>query len=252
MGKVIEFSRKERGKLPEGFWQQDYLLFSDDYNIKKDDLPPGNKMPAGAEITLHPGNDARLLVNEQLLRMLALSPRDIREAVFITAQKILRFRYVYRRPENFLPFTNFIKIVSNYVNRFGSMVLDNNGLHCWFPEKWLKIMDSDNFDFKNHLTLHSVLEKESDRYWIHTHGMVQFGCPDLEIRMVSSKGMSATLKLISRLSCYLIKNGPVFKEGCRIAILRGLCWVTFKHCREIPGESHYRNNYYRIFVTVRK
>lgn len=248
MGKVVEFGRRDKIKLAVGSWQQEYLLFPSIYNNAIGELPSKNKIPAGAEITLHPGNGAHLLVNDQLLRVLALSPRELREAVFITAQKILRFRCTYSSLNNILQFTSFLKIISYYVNKLGAVVLDNIGMRCWLPEEWLRIIDGGQMDFRNHLTVHSVLEKESDRYWIHTHGMIQFACPDLEARMVSQSGKSPTLQLISRFTNYLIKNGPVFKDGCKIPIIKGKCWVTLKHYNEMPGDNHYRNNYFRIMI----
>lgn len=252
MGKVIEFGGRDKVKLPKGFWRQEYLLFPSGYNFTSNDLSYENEIPPGVEITLHPGNAARLLVNDQLLRILALSPRELREAVFVTPQKILRFRYSYGCLNNFLPFTSFLKMVSFYVNRLGTVVIDNLGMRCWFPEQWLERIGGGQFNLSNHLTMHIVLERESDRYWIHTHGMVQFACPDLEARMVSEKGKSPTLRLLSRFAQYLFKNGPVFKEGCRVAVAKGRCWATFKHCHEKPDERHYRNNYFRVLISIKQ
>lgn len=253
MGKIIEFARKDRTRPGERFWQQDYLLFSNEYDIKTEDLPGRNDLPDGAEITLHDSNEARLLVNDQLLRLLYLSSREIREAVFISPRKILRFRYAYRRPEDLLPFTGFINIVNRSFNRFGSLVLDNYGVRCWFPKEWQKITLGGCFDLSYFLTTHCVQEKDRpNRFWVHTHGMKQFGCPDLEVRMVSERGKEPTSQLLPRLTNYLIKHGPVFKDGCRLSIVQGLCSIIFKHYCEMPGEKHYQNDYYRIVIGVKK
>lgn len=82
--------------------------------------------------------------------------------------------------------------------------------------------------------------------------MKQFGCPDLEVRMVREQGKEPTLQLLPWLIGCLNKNGPVFKDGCRLSIVQGLCWITFKHYREAPGENHYQNDYYRSMVGIKK
>lgn len=252
MGKVIEYGKRDRVKPPERLWRQEYLLFPDVYHSAMDDLLFENKIPDGVEITLHPGNTARLLVNEQLLRVLALAPRELREAVFVYPQKILRLKYTYGCLNNTLAFAKFLKEVSIYVSKLQTVVIDNLGMRCWFPEQWLEIIDRGQFDLRNHLTIHTVPESEPNRLWIHTHGMVQFACPDLEVRMVSQEGKWPTLQLISRFIQYLFKNGPVFKEGCRVTIAKGWCWATFKHYRELSRESHYKNNYLRVLISTKK
>lgn len=251
MGEVIEFGRRNKAKLPKGFWQQEYLLFPSVYNTTIVDLPSDYKIPAGVDLTVHPGNAARFLVNDQLLRILALSPRDLREAVFVTPLNILRFRYSYNSDNNFLTFTSFLKTVSSYVKKLETVVLDNLGMHCWFPEQWVEEIDGGQFNLGNHLAVHTVRERESDCNWIHTHGMTQFACPDLEVRMVSEAGKCPTLRLLSQLMHYLFKNGPVFREGCRVAIAKGHCWATFKYYQDSQCEGHYHNNYFRILISVK-
>lgn len=253
MGKVIDFSNKKKPvRSKKGCWRQEYLLFPYLYNLNFDDLPAKDELPEGAVVTLHPGNAARRLVNHQLLRVLALAPRDMREAVFVTPQKIIKLEYCFNKLNNCSLFANFLKKVSHYVGSLGAVVLDNLGLRCWYPEEWLEVIDKGPFELKNHLTIHTVPESGARHFWIHTHGMSQFACPDLEVRMVSEAGKEPTLRLISRLIRYQIKNGPVFREGCRIAISRRSCWITFKHYRELSGDSHYLNNYFRVLISMKK
>jgi len=249
MGKVIDFGKRDQLKLPERFCRQEYILLPGKNKSIIDGMPRKNKIPAGAEITVHTGNKAHLFVNDQLIRVMALSARELREALLINAGKILRFRYEYSSLNNVLQFKSFLKTVSFYVNRLEAVVFDNLGMRCWLPQEWLRAIDGGPFDYRNHLTVHSVLEKEPGRYWVHTHGMVQFACPDLEVRMVSPEGKGMTLQLLSWLTDDLINhNGSVFKEGCRKAITKGGCWITLKHHGEMPWEDHYQNNYFRVLV----
>ncbi|MCL6634606.1 MAG: hypothetical protein K6T29_02405 [Peptococcaceae bacterium] len=250
MGKVIEIGSRGRGKPADRLWRLEYLLFPAIYQmVTVADLPARNEVPAGSEVTLHPGNAARQLVNEQLLRILAMSPRELREAVFVTAQKILRFTFLSGPPHNFSAFKDFLKLVSHYVRKLEAVVIDNYSMHCWYPGVWLEVMDGGRFDLRNHLAIHTVPEKEAGRYWVHTHGMAQFACPDLEVRMVSEQCRYPVQLLLSRLSHYLFRNGPVFREGCRVAVVKGYCWATFKYHCGLPLDNHYRNHYFRIIIT---
>lgn len=249
VGKVFEF-KKVVGKL-SGCWHQEYYLCPHMYNLTLNNSSFGDHLPEGASATLHPGNAARRLLNDQLLRVLALSPRDMREAVFVTPQKIIKLEYTYKSRNNFALFTRFLKDVSYHVDKLGAVVLDNLGMRCWYPEEWLGVIENGPFELRNHLTIHTVPEGSTRRFWIHTHGMTQFACPDLEVRMVSEEGKEAAMRLLLRLIRYQIRNGPVFRDGCRIAVIRG-CWVTFKYCQEQSGDSHFGNNYFRLLININK
>lgn len=137
MGKVIEFGRRDKLKLPERFWQQEYTLLSQKKEGFVNGLPYKSRIPSGAEISFHPGSSAHLLIHEQLLRVFALSRREIREAVFFNAGKILKCRYTYNSHNSILKFKHFLKLVSLYVKRYEAVVLDNLGMRCWLPEEWL-------------------------------------------------------------------------------------------------------------------
>lgn len=49
--------------------------------------------------------------------------------------------------------------------------------------------------------------------WIHTHGMEQFGLPDVEVFFDDQNQYPGLLELVSDMSIYMIENGPVMAIG---------------------------------------
>jgi len=58
---------------------------------------------------------------------------------------------------------------------------------------------------------HSVDMETS--FWIHTHGMEQFGCPDLQVSFRDEDQHSYYRDLISNAAAYMIERGPILKPG---------------------------------------
>ncbi len=54
---------------------------------------------------------------------------------------------------------------------------------------------------------------EHGSYWIHTHGMEQFGLPDVEVRFSEREDWRYYRELVGNASIYMIENGPVLKPG---------------------------------------
>ncbi len=57
------------------------------------------------------------------------------------------------------------------------------------------------------------LVDEGDVLWLHTHGMEQFGTPDLQVRFKEKDRQKYYWELISNASVYMINMGPVLKPG---------------------------------------
>lgn len=61
------------------------------------------------------------------------------------------------------------------------------------------------------INIHSVdMEKN---FWLHTHGMEQFGCPDLQLYFEDDTKYEYYKTLISVTAIYMIDSGPVLKTG---------------------------------------
>jgi hypothetical protein len=58
--------------------------------------------------------------------------------------------------------------------------------------------------------MHAVKNGEN---WLHTHGMDQFGCPDIETWFADEKQMSHFTELVGNAAMYVAENGPILKVG---------------------------------------
>jgi hypothetical protein len=63
------------------------------------------------------------------------------------------------------------------------------------------------------LFIGSHLVDEGDSLWLHTHGMGQFGTPDLQVRYKEKDKQQYYWELLSDASIYMIENGPILKPG---------------------------------------
>jgi hypothetical protein len=57
------------------------------------------------------------------------------------------------------------------------------------------------------------LVDEGEVLWLHTHGMEQFGSPDLQVRFKEKYRQNYYWELLSNASVYMINKGPVLKPG---------------------------------------
>lgn len=61
----------------------------------------------------------------------------------------------------------------------------------------------DDFDIREHIHLHAVTNGAEQIGWIHTHGMEQFDCPDLEIRGVPLFFMEPAVSLLNHVAQFM-------------------------------------------------
>jgi Domain of unknown function (DUF4261) len=59
-------------------------------------------------------------------------------------------------------------------------------------------------------SMHAI---RNGRYWIHTHGMEQFGLPDIEVRFDDEGQRSYFINLLGNAAAYMIHQGRVLKVG---------------------------------------
>jgi len=60
--------------------------------------------------------------------------------------------------------------------------------------------------------VHSV-EEEDGGLWMHTHGMEQFGAPDVEARFTDKRRWQYYWELLANAALYMMERGPVLKPG---------------------------------------
>lgn len=49
--------------------------------------------------------------------------------------------------------------------------------------------------------------------WVHTHGLEQFGAPDIEVHFEDEKQLSYFTELVGNAAMYVATQGPVLKIG---------------------------------------
>ena len=63
------------------------------------------------------------------------------------------------------------------------------------------------------LCTNTHLVKNDSEHWIHTHGMEQFGLPDIQVKFTENAKASYYRELLNNTAIYCIKNGPVLQVG---------------------------------------
>ena len=93
---------------------------------------------------------------------------------------------------------------------------------------------------------HHVISGSQTKGWVHTHGMDQFGLPDLEIRSVPAF-LAASAATILRTACdYMIDSGKKVSLGETMAVSDRTVF-RFEKAEPIPGqETHYDTERWQI------
>lgn len=66
-------------------------------------------------------------------------------------------------------------------------------------------------DIQEMIIIHCVSNGEETRGWVHTHGMAEHGCPELEIRGVPLFLMDAAGALLNDIAEYMIESAQAGK-----------------------------------------
>src|SRR5690242_12063935 len=66
---------------------------------------------------------------------------------------------------------------------------------------------------ENQVLIHAVVDYAPDVVWIHTHGMVRFGCPDLEWFWSPSDTWESGAGVLDRVARFFIAQRPPVKAG---------------------------------------
>ena len=92
---------------------------------------------------------------------------------------------------------------------------------------------SKTIDVQKEIQLHFVTDGPA-KGWCHTHGMVKFGQPELEIRNVPSIFMSSAASILNHVADYMLNHAkkPV-KAGHNMEIDR----VTIIHFEDSTGDE---------------
>lgn len=88
------------------------------------------------------------------------------------------------------------------------------------------LLKKDNLDSIDlfQLFIKTELVSMQNKYWMHTHGMEQFDCPDIQI-LYNDNNTSYNEKLISNAAIYMINRGAILNPGNSIELNKdGKIW----------------------------
>jgi hypothetical protein len=91
--------------------------------------------------------------------------------------------------------------------------------------------------------LHAVFGEDSPFNWIHTHGLVTYGLPELEIRNLPVFMFPAGARLLNQVGQYMIDNRTAVKAGENMQVHDSSGRPLILHFWESPpypgAEDHY-------------
>lgn len=102
----------------------------------------------------------------------------------------------------------------------------------------------DEFDIQEHVVLHVVSNGADQLGWIHTHGMHQLGCADLEIRGIPLFMMEQAARLMNHVAQYMASKARVGEPVELGEVMSTSPYSTFRFVRldPIPGdEAHFKH-----------
>jgi hypothetical protein len=108
-----------------------------------------------------------------------------------------------------------VHLADALVDRFGGVLLDPQMQLVWGAERWRADRALGDVDVRRHVVLHADVLCGS--VWMHTHGLVKFGKPDLEILGLREEEMDAGARLLNHLARHL-SGGAVLAPGDRLEV----------------------------------
>jgi len=110
-----------------------------------------------------------------------------------------------------------VRILSILLKNNNSLGAFNISANMYRPKRLLKDVQFDQpFDayrlYRFYVLVHHVAEEK--RIWIHTHGMEQFGVPDIQLFYPANDNADSLYQeVIDNTAAYLIDNGPIVDPG---------------------------------------
>ncbi len=88
------------------------------------------------------------------------------------------------------------------------------------------------------IELHHVISGQDTKGWVHTHGMDEYGLPELEIRDVPGFLAEDAARLLNHVCDYMLDSGNVIKLGETMAV-SSRSRFRFIKSEAIPGEEEH-------------
>ena len=140
---------------------------------------------------------------------------------------------------------NLIGIVEAFMDKGAKGVLDLQTFTLYSPKEWEDRFFGKDVNAQNHVVI--MFSKETDGYWIHTRGMVEFGRPDYGISKVPEDKLEDYKQVIDQMVFYG-GQGILFKGKAKLHTFNG---KTFEVATEFVNDfanDDYNNAYYNVTV----
>jgi len=89
------------------------------------------------------------------------------------------------------------------------VVMDTAAYRFFGPEGWVVEEPNPEFDVREHVHIHL----ESDSGWLHTHGLIKFGRPEMEIYDVPSELAQIGYATLLDISQYIVTSSALVEPG---------------------------------------
>lgn len=128
--------------------------------------------------------------------------------------------------------------------------MENSKLKIIDPSKYKtgKLV-KDGLDIREHIVIHMVTDGQTTKGWLHTHGMKEFGLPELEMKGIPRFLFQQAGILLNHVAQYMydvigsdnpVRLGQNMQAG-------PMCFVKFVKATPIPGdEEHYSYDVWEV------
>jgi hypothetical protein len=96
--------------------------------------------------------------------------------------------------------------------RADGVVQDLVALRFFGPGGWRSPEAVGDFDIRDHVTIHALTDDRGGWEWLHTHGLVKFGRPELEVYDVPAELAAAAGPLLNEIAWYMA-DGALMRPG---------------------------------------
>ncbi len=109
------------------------------------------------------------------------------------------------------------RFANELAERADGVVQDLIALRFFGPGGWRNPEAVEDFDVRDHVTIHALADDGGGWDWLHTHGLVKFGRPELEVYDVPAELADGAGPLLNEIAHYLAE-GALIRPGDTLGV----------------------------------
>lgn len=109
------------------------------------------------------------------------------------------------------------RFADHLAERADGVVQDLVALRFFGPGGWRNPEAVEDFDVRDHVTIHALRDDAGGWEWIHTHGLVKLGRPELEMHDVPPELADAASPFLNEIARYL-SEGALIRPGDSLGV----------------------------------